>query len=332
MTRAAALLGVFALPLTAWAQPAPAVDDPAPAAEPETSAPTDDPPPPVDEGPVEGVETGPGFGSGAEWSYDESDDLDDGTWAPAEFTPFAPYAGGNVLHGLRIAPYGAGSGVDVGYLNVVGGNGGTRRALLRARYATGRVGVMVGLPFASYRAPRQLREIGLGNLQLAGWYSIVDDGSDFLAVGMELHGNLGDRTYTWAHDHRELWPGYGAAATLQGSRAFGDLTLLTRGAIGARTGGPYGPVEARSINFELGAGLDARLSERFGIIGETTFSWWDLSPWDLVVLGRADLLEGVRLRAGAVAPIGVWAGLTRMDQRFHGLREFSIVADLSISL
>jgi hypothetical protein len=213
----------------------------------------------------------------------------------------------------------------------MGANGGARRALLRARYATGRFGVQVGLPFASYRVPRLPNEIGLGNLQLAGWYIARDDDQGFLAFGLEGHANVGEPTYTWANDSRELWPGYGASLVIQARRSYGAVTTMARGAIGARAARDHAPFDAAHPHIELGLGADYAIGSRFGLVGETTFAWWDLAPWDAAVLGRADLGPGVRLRGGIIVPLGVWAGMSRLGDDFVGVREISLTADLSMS-
>lgn len=247
-----------------------------------------------------------------------------------EETLNSPYAGGNVLRGVRIASYGAGSGAEVRYGNVIGANGGTRVGTIAARYGHERFGVQIDLPFTSYRVPQD-RDIGLGNLKLSTWYTAQDSAAGFIAIGLEAHGNLGERSYTWANEARELWPGYGAGAAIQVRRTFGDLTTLGRGYLGAHTSAAHSPVIQRNVLFELAFALDYRISSRFGAVFETSFSYWDLSPWDTSLLVRADLVHGLRARGGVVLPVGVWAGLSPLPTAFEGVREATIVGDLSLA-
>ncbi|TVQ90095.1 MAG: hypothetical protein EA397_14180 [Deltaproteobacteria bacterium] len=319
--RLAFLLCLLPLPSLADDEPTLPVDDEPPAQEPSPDVPPADAPP-ADPPPAD---TPPADPPPADELVDWGEQSD---WYGAE--PLAPYAGGNVVRGIRIPSYGAGTGIEVGYMNVIGSNGGTRVGSFAARYGTERFGVQLTLPLASYRVPGS-RDVGLGNLQLAGWYTLRDDSEGFLALGLELHGNLGDRAYTWAHDVREIWPGYGASVVVHARRAFGDITTLGRGAIGARTAAPYHPVVARHINLELAFALDYQLGDRVGVLGETTFSYWDLSPWDIALLGRVDLTEGLRLRAGTVLPVGVWVGFSPIAPEQQGLRELTLTADLSLS-
>lgn len=330
--RAAWLLLV---PTLGLAQDAPVPVDDAPPTD-DAPVPVDDAPGPVDDAPPVAPLTGESSDPGP-MGDDPIRTVDDDAAALLD-EPYddvradaPPLAGGNVITGQRIAPYGAGSGVDFGYAHVLGSNGGTLRGMVRARYASGRFGVQLGLPFANYRVSRLPRESGVGNLQLSGWYDVRDDAEGYLAVGLETHGNLGERTYTWANDGRELWPGYGVSAVVQARRTVGALTTLGRGAIGARSARDHGPFEPQHVHFELAFAADYQLGERFGVLGETSFSWWDISPWDAAILGRADLIEGLRLRGGFVLPLGTWVGFSRMEERFHGVREVSLTADLSMA-
>lgn len=249
--------------------------------------------------------------------------------APADATDVI---GGNVPSGVRIAPYGAGTGVDVAQAFVVGANGGTNQTLLRARYATGPWGFQVALPFVAHRLPRQARDIGLGNLQLDAWRQLGDGSRGFTAVALELHGNLGDRTYSWVHDADDVWPGYGADLSLQTRRGGERFTTMSRVALGLRTGRAYEPWAGTYVTFEAAFGIDADLADRIGVQAETSIAYWDLSPWDLSGLLRADIAQGLRARGGLVLPLGVWAGIPPIDQDLRGVREATLLVDLSMSL
>jgi len=242
---------------------------------------------------------------------------------------------GNVPTGLRIQPYGAGTGADVSQAFVLFANGGTNQTTLRARYATGRVGVSVGLPFVAHRLPRGLpRDTGLGNLQLDLWYALKQTDTGWTGLGVEAHGNIapGARSYTWVHDADDTWPGYGLDLALQSRRTNGRITRMGRAAIGVRGGRDYAPWAGSYLTVELAAGADVALGERFGIVGEAAFAYWDLSPFDLTGLLRADLSDGLRVRGGMVVPLGVWVGATGVHEDFRGVREMTALVDLSLAL
>ncbi|MFT7521893.1 MAG: hypothetical protein ACI9MC_004045 [Kiritimatiellia bacterium] len=243
----------------------------------------------------------------------------------------ADVAGGQVPTGVRIAPYGAATGVQTAQSFVVGSNGGTNQTLMQARYASGRFGAQFGLPVVSHRLPRQQRDTGLGNLQLDAWYAL-SDGDRYTALGLEAHVNLGERTYTWVNNADDIWPSNGVDLVLQTRSTRNRLTTMMRTAIGARFADDFAPFESRFITFELAMALDYSLSERVGLRTEMSVSWWDTSPWDLSLLGRVDLVPGLRLRAGLVVPLGVWAGMAPIAPQFDGANESTLVVDLGIAL
>ncbi|MFK7929552.1 MAG: hypothetical protein AB8H79_15250, partial [Myxococcota bacterium] len=263
---------------------------------------------------------------------------DDGAAMPAE-DPMTQQpmstdelAGGNVKAGVRIQPYGASSGVDVGQAFVVGRNGGTNQTDIRARVASGKWGVQLALPFVVHRLPRQPRDTGLGNLQLDVWRQIGDGSKGYTGIGIEMHTNLGSRAYTWVHDADDIWPGSGLDVAFQARRGTDKLTTLWRVALGLRGGQDYAPWANSFVTLEAAAGVDYSLGDRFGVMGEMSVAYWDLSPWDLAAMARADLSPGLRLRGGMVFPVGVWTGISRVDQDFRGFREATFALDLSLAL
>lgn len=258
----------------------------------------------------------------------------DDTSMPAPEPANTGLAGGNVPMGLRIGGWGAGSGVDVAQAFVVGSNGGTNQTTGRVRWSKGRVGVQVGLPFVAYRLPRQPRDTGLGNLQLDLWYGLKETDRGWTGIGVEGHANVasGARAYTWVHDADDIWPGYGLDLAVQSRRTSGRITRMARVAVGVRSGRDFDPWTASYLTFEGAVGADVALGERFGLVGETSFAYWDLSPWDLTGLVRADVSKGLRFRGGIVVPMAVWVGATRMDEQFRGVREVTALMDLSLAL
>jgi hypothetical protein len=232
--------------------------------------------------------------------------------------------------GIRINAYGSGSGAFASQAFVLGANGGTAQTNLRARWASPMWGLQIGLPVVVSKLPRQPRDVGLGNLQVDAWRRL-GSGEGYTAIGLEAHANLGVRSYTWTNDADEVWPGFGADLVVQDQRGNGRLTRMARVAVGGRWARDYDPWRGQAVSLEVAYGLDFAASNRFGLVGEMSLTWWDLSPWDLVGLARVDLAPGVRARAGAIAPIGVWAGITEIDPDLRGVRETTLVFDLSLT-
>lgn len=328
-------------PEPAPAEPVPTIDDPVPTDEDPMPAGPDPaaadtaaevPLAPADETTTTDMTEGTDAESG---TADSEAVVDDPVEAPvAERTPVDPASlpGGNVPTGLRIQPYGAGSGVDVGQAFVVGRNGGTNQTTLRGRFASGKWGAQLALPFVVHRMPRQPRDTGLGNLQLDLWRQIGDGSKGYTAIGAELHTNIGAKAYTWVHDADDIWPGTGLDLVLQARRGDEKLTTLWRLAVGLRGGQDYAPWANTYLTIEGAAGIDYTLADRIGLVGETSIAYWDLSPFDASALVRADVSPGLRLRGGFVFPLGVWTGISRVDSDFRGLRETTLMMDLSLAL
>ena len=289
---------------------------------------------PTDEAtaPPEGEVAGPGFGDPTD---DETADGETGPVvavpSPAE-TDERGIGGGNVPRGMRIEPYGASTGVDLAQAFVVGSNGGTNQTTFRARYARGKYGVQLGIPFVAHRMPRQPRDTGLGNLQLDAWRQIGSGEDGYTGIGIEAHTNLGDRTYAWVHEADEIWPSTGLDVALQARRGTDELGTMARVALGVRGGRDYAPWAGSYLTFEVAFGVHAQVMDRVGVVGEMSVAYWDLSPWDLSGLVWVDIAHGLRARGGLVFPLGVWTGLARVDEDFRGLKETTAMLDLSLSL
>lgn len=238
-------------------------------------------------------------------------------------------AGGNVVQGHRIQAMDAGTGAAVETRYVVGADGGTDLAVLRARYAHDRLHLGVALPFASYRVPTG-RDLSMGNVGLQGWYLLSrDDDGSATGVGVELHLGLGGGAYTWANDPTVLWPGTGADVVFQ-RRTGGELSWMYRGSIGVHGARGYAPFPGAFLRLGAAAGVDWSLADRFGLVGEASLSYWDTSPFELTGLLRADIVEGLRARAGLVLPLAVWMGAHPADDP-AGIRETTLLLDLQVS-
>ena len=234
-------------------------------------------------------------------------------------------------NGVRIAGYGTGTGVGLALKAVVGSTGGTTAGIFTARYTADKWGVSVGLPVAHHRTPGLRFDnspnytTGLGNLALDAHY-VLQDGKTTSILAVETHFNVGNRAYTWVNDGDELWPGYGIDVAWEGSS--GDklkkLYRLSLGLHGARGHSPYPAFFPRIAG---AFGLDYSFSKRFGFTTEAALSYWDTSPFDRALIGRVDLLDGLRTRDGFVLPVSTWAGLIPADQE-AGLTESTLFVDM----
>ena len=127
-------------------------------------------------------------------------------------------------------------------------------------------------------------------------------------------------------------PGSGLDLVLQSRRTKGKVTRMGRAALGVRGGRDYAPWAGSYVTFEVAGGLDYAINDRVGVVGEASFAYWDLSPFDVSGLVRADVSDGLRLRAGMVVPLAVWVGATGVEEQFRGVREVTALMDLSLSL
>lgn len=247
--------------------------------------------------------------------------------APVERSP----GEGQVPEGWRVAPFAPHTGAKVGQELVVGGTGGTNATLVSARWSNAQLGFAVGVPFTAYRTPDG-RTTDLGNLQLDGWYRLGQMGSMEQTVGLEIHARVAEPAWTWTNRADDLWPGYGADVVWQALSTPNDKTsVVYRASLGAHGAQGYEPYPASYVRFGGAALIDRTLSSRVGLVGEASFSYWDLSPFELTGLVRVDPLPGVRARAGFVMPAFVWFGWSPSDQA-PGLRETTAVLDLSVVL
>lgn len=246
----------------------------------------------------------------------------------------APALAADTVEGVRIAPLAADTGASLDSRHVVGQYGGTTAVTLAARYNhEDRLVFGLSMPLATYRLPGDAgRATGLGNLMLEGWY-ILDDGSDggrMSGIGVEAHLGLGASSYTWVNDATEVWPGTGVDVVYQG-RSAGDLGLLYRGSLGVHGARDYEPFPNAYLRLGAAVGVDYALDDRFGVTAEGAFTYWDPSPFEAAGVFRADIIDGLRARAGIVLPLAVWVGATPVDVK-AGIREATLLLDLQYTL
>jgi len=230
--------------------------------------------------------------------------------------------------GHRIEAVDAGTGLGVGGKVVVGPDGGTHVLTVTARVRAGDFALGGSLPFASYRVPDG-RDGNLGNARLWAHYRLPW-GSLEQYVGLRVHFQVGKPSWTWANAADEVWPGAGVEAYWE-SRLGGDaLKWLLRGAVGFHVARAYEPFPEEYVRFQVAGGLDARIVGPLGVVGEMSVQYWDTSPWEVAGLLRVDPFPALRIRAGAVLPIAVWAGLAPAEQP-AGVRESTLLVDLTFS-
>lgn len=246
--------------------------------------------------------------------------------ALAQDTP-VPEPGGQAAEGVRLWGAGGDTAVRIGHQAVLGRDGGTHATTILGRLRMDDVQLAVALPFSTYRTPGR-RDHDLGNVQLQGAVALPYGGLD-QHLGLRLHFDAGDPTWTWASSATDLWPGAGIEAFWE-ARATGTRTWMMRAAFGVHATPGFAPFPARFARFQVAAGLDQPVSDRLGIVAETAIQYWDPSPWEIAALGRVDLLDGLRARAGLVLPVAVWAGWTPAGGP-PGVRETSLVFDLTLS-
>lgn len=259
----------------------------------------------------------------------EADDAAEPEPEPLPARPARDPNDGHAPSGLRIAPWGAGSGVGIAQELVVGSTGGTNATTVAARWSAGDYGVTVGLPFTAYRNPDG-RTTDIGNLQLDGWYRLKGGGALEQAILVETHIGLGDPAWTWVNRPDDLWPGGGVDVSWQARRE-GDLTVMYRAGVGLHGARGYEPFPNIYPRFQAAAGLDRALPANFGLVGEASLAYWDLSPLEATGLVRWDPVPGLRARAGLVMPLFVWFGWTPSDQR-AGIRETTLLIDIGAAI
>lgn len=247
-------------------------------------------------------------------------------WAAASLAQVPPEEPAPMpLEGFVLEPVGGGTGVQLATSAVVGGDGATTAVAARGRLRLGDAVLVVGLPFAVYRRADDTRDAGLGNLTLGGWLATGDRS----ALGVVGHLPLG-RAWTWVNEVEELWPGVGADVIYRtntvGLGPSERITVLARVAGGLHTSGGIEPIPGFYAKVALAGGADVALTDHVGLAAESSFAWWDTSPFDVAALARADL-GGLRARGGVLVPLASWAGGQPAPVP-AGVREATVRVDL----
>ena len=230
--------------------------------------------------------------------------------------------------GYRIGPIGGGSGVALDTQGVFGSDGGTWQFTARGRLRYKFLAFEIGVPVSAYRTPTG-RRADMGNLQV-DVFGLFETGKLSLAAGVETHlgvgGWISDPAYTWTNKAEDLWPGSGADAVVQ--LFVGDTTTrwMVRASFGLHQSAGYDPFPDFWARFGVAGGVDHTLVGPLGVIGEVALQWWDTSPWEISAMMRVDPLDNLRVRAGLVVPVGVWAGWTPADVE-SGVRESTLLID-----
>lgn len=192
----------------------------------------------------------------------------------------------------------------------IGREAGTDMSTLKATYAHDDAWVFsLALPYASFRIPGDMpRETALGNLLFEGW-RIMERGDDgaYRALGVEAHWNLGSRAWTWVNDADELWPGTGVDAVWQ-ERGAGDLAWTWRALVGLHGARSFEPYPGFWLRAGGAAGIDYAIHPLVSVLAEGSLTYWDTSPIEVAAILHSEPLDGLKLRAGWVWPLGVWMG------------------------
>ena len=236
---------------------------------------------------------------------------------------------GLAVEGHRIQAVSGGTGLGIGDKLVVGKDGGVNVLTVTVRVRAGDVQFGGSLPFAAYRVPEDGRDGDLGNVALWAHYRLPTEWEQH--VGLRLHFAVAEHSaWTWANSAEELWPGAGVDAYWEARTGRDPLRWMLRGALGVHATRGQEPFPDTHAKFQAAGGLDATVVGPFGAVAEMTVQYWDTSPWEFAGLLRVDPTAGLRLRAGFVLPIAVWAGLSPTDQP-AGAREATLLFDVTLA-
>ncbi len=237
-------------------------------------------------------------------------------------------AGGNAVQAPRVEAVG-GSGLEVQYAGMVGSDRGVNVWTTRARVTLDQVHISASVPVASY--PTGLgQDIDLGNIGLSAWYDLPYFGLNH-SMGLKVHLPAGERAYAWQNSPEELWPGSGLDLLWQGRFGTNGTTLLLQGSLGIHESVDFAPFQDRWVRAGASAVLDRDLGNRFGVTGSLDMQYWDTTPIEMSVAGRADIVTGLRMRGGILFPIATWAGATPAD-RPAGIREATLFLSAGLAL
>jgi len=236
---------------------------------------------------------------------------------------------GRAPEGVRTLPVGSASGVSVGYDAVLGRDGGTSALRLTTHVNLDRLQIHAHLPVTFHRAYAG-RRAGLGALRLA-LGTRFNLGNTWHEAGVEgVIPTAGD-AWTWVTAGPDAWPGGGVSAYWTARFDLGSSTsLLATAKVGVMDYEDQPPFPL-GVTFTGGGSIAIHQAflDRFGIMGEVAGQGWDPSPFEVSALLWVDALKGLRVRAGAVLPIGVWAGWSTVAD--PGVREVVLRAETHFS-
>lgn len=239
-----------------------------------------------------------------------------------------PQAVAEHLRGLEVAGAWSPSGVRFEQQFVVGSTGGPSVSTVAARYAEESFAVEAALPLSAFQTPDG-RQLGLGNARLGATYALPSDDGLHHVVGLGLHTNIGERSYTWVNDAEQVWPSTGFAMTWQGRTDNAPVTLGYRGVFGMTWPAPYPPFPEQFVTLGAAICADIALRDEIGVVLEGSAAYWELSPVNASVLGRFEVL-GATGRAGLVLPLFTWFGASPAEFA-GGVTEVVLVADIGMS-
>jgi len=239
-------------------------------------------------------------------------------------------AGGNAPAGVRVDALGE-SAVGLRYEAVTGADGGISALTAQARLHLGELWLLADLPFTTYRTPLG-HDTNLGHVSLGAFMPLpnVASADSTHVIGLRANFAVGEHAWTWLNRPDQVWPGAGIDVLYRLSTGLGQGTLIVQGSLGAQTSPGVRPFPERWLRLGASAVYDRDLSARFGLTGEASIQYWDTTPFELSALGRADLVEGLRLRAGLLLPVATWAGWTPSG-RPSGVREVTLLAELTLT-
>lgn len=224
----------------------------------------------------------------------------------------------------RIDPIG-GSGVQVDYAGLVGPDGGLAVWTATARLRLERVHLQVAVPSARFPTARGA-DGALGTPSFAAYYEVRPEHT----LGLRVSTRGSAETWAWLNEPDELWPGQGIDLLWQTHWGSEQTQFVFQGQLGAHSSADYAPFRDSWVRLGVSGLVDQQLGSRFGLTGSLDLQYWDTSPIELTAAARADLIPGLRLRVGALLPLGTWAGLTPA-QRDAGVRELTLFGSLGLA-
>lgn len=209
------------------------------------------------------------------------------------------------IQGSAIETIGGTTGVGAGIASVIGPDGGTTAYTARADVVWDRYKVSVGVPVALYRSPDGPRG-GLGNLTASGSWLAPGPDPEW-QVGAEVTLRTG-QAYTWVNEAHQLWPSNGIDLVYLRRVGEGDLRGAVRTGVGIHAPSGWDPYPDVYARLNIAGLLEQRVADSVGLLGEASFTWWDVSPIDATAMFWAEPTKHLRVRSGFTFPVASWAG------------------------